>query len=368
MVSQTGRGERQIRQVSDNRDSDQYTGDDHARYVFSINQQSTRAPIVQVCINNQSLPVLIDSGASANVLEKGVYNSLRPRPKLHSTNTKLYAYGSKTPLDVLGAVDVKLSKGEICVDTCFYVVKSNTDSLVGYETATELGLLKILRSVQQPSESVIQKLLKEYRVDQGIGKPRNHQVKIHVNPNVVPVAQTHRRIPFHMRKAVEEEIYSLMKQDIIEPVSGPTPWVSPIVCVPKPNNKSEIRICVDMRCPNTATQRERHISSTVDDSIHDLNGAGYFSKIDLRSGYHQLEINLESREITTFSTHIGNFRYKRLNFGICSAKFSKEPSSKFSPEFRMCETLQTTLSSMARHNPNTIKRYAMLFVVFMIVV
>ena len=53
--------------------------------------------------------------------------------------------------------------------------------------------------------------------------------------------------------------------------------------------------------------------------IVDLNGATVFSKIDLNQGYHQLELAKDSRSITTFATHIGLFRYKRLSFGINSA-------------------------------------------------
>ena len=64
---------------------------------------------------------------------------------------------------------------------------------------------------------------------------------------------------------------------------------------------------------------------TVDELIHDLNGATVFSMVDLRSGYHQLVLDPSSRSITTFNTNIGLFRYKRLNFGVWSASvFQKE--------------------------------------------
>ena len=74
-----------------------------------------------------------------------------------------------------------------------------------------------------------------------------------------------------------------------------------------------------MRAANQAIERERHPVPTVEDLIVDLNGATVFSKIDLNQGYHQLELAEESRSITTFATHIGLFRYKRLSFGINSA-------------------------------------------------
>ena len=53
--------------------------------------------------------------------------------------------------------------------------------------------------------------------------------------------------------------------------------------------------------------------------MHRLNNARVFSKVDLKSGYHQLVLAEQSRYITTFSTHDGLWRYKRLNFGISSA-------------------------------------------------
>ena len=122
------------------------------------------------------------------------------------------------------------------------------------------------------------------------------------------------------RKAVDNEITRLLKLDIIEPAAGePTPWISPIHAVPKPKQPGEIRLVVDMRAPNKAILRERHITPTTDDLVSLLANSRVFSTIDLNSGYHQLQLNKKSRYITTFSTHIGLFRYKRLNFGINSA-------------------------------------------------
>ena len=107
----------------------------------------------------------------------------------------------------------------------------------------------------------------------------------------------------------------LEQQDIIErvPENQPTPWVSPIIAVPKKDGG--VRICVDMRLANEAIKRVRHPILTVDDVSFELNGAQYFSKLDLSQAYHQLELDEASRYITTFSTHIGLFRYKRLNYG-----------------------------------------------------
>ena len=95
--------------------------------------------------------------------------------------------------------------------------------------------------------------------------------------------------------------------------------MSPIVVAPKPKYPGKVRVCVDMRQANKAIKRERHVTPTIKEMIGDLNGAKVFSKLDLNQGYNQLELAPESRYITTFGTHMGLMRYKRLNFGISCA-------------------------------------------------
>ena len=74
-----------------------------------------------------------------------------------------------------------------------------------------------------------------------------------------------------------------------------------------------------MRLANEAIKRVRHPIPTADDVSFELNGAQYFSKLDLSQAYHQPELDEASRYITTFSTHIGLLRYKRLNYGTNAA-------------------------------------------------
>jgi len=81
---------------------------------------------------------------------------------------------------------------------------------------------------------------------------------------------------------VEKELKRLEKLDIIETVEGPTPWISPIIVVPK--KSGEVRICVDMREANKSIKREKHLMPTINDLIADLNSATHFSTLDLSSG------------------------------------------------------------------------------------
>ena len=128
----------------------------------------------------------------------------------------------------------------------------------------------------------------------GIGKLKDYEVKLHIDKSVILVAQPARRVPFHIRRKVALELEKLEKQERID---GPTPWVSPLVIIPK--KSGEVRLCIYMRMANKTILRERHQSPTADDLIHSLNGATVFSKLDLR--YHQLllkvDISLPFREI-----------------------------------------------------------------------
>ena len=139
-----------------------------------------------------------------------------------------------------------------------------------------------------------------------------------------------------MRDKVSQQLKELESQDIIERVNDQTPWVSPVIVVPKQNG--DIRLCVDMRQANAAIVRERHPIPTVDEILYNVNGSEIFSKLDLRSGYHQIELEESSREITTFVTHKGLYRYKRLMFGISSAP--EKHQQVISQIYHDCEGLQ----------------------------
>ena len=149
-----------------------------------------------------------------------------------------------------------------------------------------------------------EEILHDYKgILEGVRKLTGYQVKLHVDPEVPAIAQPNRRTRFSLREKVKEKIEELIAIDIIEPVEDPTPWVSPVVVVPKQND--EIRFCIDMRRANEAIIRKRYQIPTLDKVLHNLNQSTVFSKLDLKWGYHQLDLHSDSRSITTFTTHCG---------------------------------------------------------------
>ena len=97
--------------------------------------------------------------------------------------------------------------------------------------------------------------------------------------------------------------------------------------------------------------RRRYPIPTVDDVLHTMNGSKIFSKLDLKWGYHQLELSPESREITTFATPDGLFRYQRLLFGVCSA--SEQYQHEIASVLAGIEGAENISDDIVVHGPDT---------------
>lgn len=298
--------------------------DDTCQCVFSTSrpsEASIRSPEVKASIVDIPFQFVLDSGTTSNIINFQTFQEIkraRPQIQLLSPCPLIYPYGSDSPLPLIGHFSEDIEANGKRERALFYVMKKvqakNTSNLLSCATSGVLGLIHFTLSTA-PHPPIPDQFPSLF--DGGMGKLTDISVKLHIDSEARPVAQGHRRIPFHVRKDVEAELKRLEKLDVIEKVDGPTPWVSPIVVVPKKNNG--VRVCIDMRIANNAIAREKHPMPTLDDLISDLNGSTVFSKLDLSSAYHQLELAEESRFITTFSTHVGLRRYKRLLFGVNAA-------------------------------------------------
>ena len=145
---------------------------------------------------------------------------------------------------------VSLMLLSISVST-IYVLEGSAGSLLSYNTANDLGLIKLSVNATNGKPFASDTLKAHFpKLFNGIGCLRNFEVKLHIDEPIPPVAQAARRIPFHMRRKVSEALNELEKQHVIERVDGPTPYISPIVVIPKKDGS--VRLCVDMQIPNKA--------------------------------------------------------------------------------------------------------------------
>ena len=286
-------------------------------HVFGVISKSPDGRI-PVKVDDVTCHVLIDSGATCNVMGAETFRESFRGVKLEPGRINLYSYASRKPMRVLGKFEARVSHDGGSTDAVFYVIPGSHVFLLGKETSERLDLLRVgPQQVRMVTPITTCHVRHHPDLFEGMGKLRDFQLQLAIDGEVKPVAQKLRRLPFSVQPAVEAKLEELLEQDIIEKVTGPTPWVSPVVCIPKKDN--QVRLCVDMRQANKAIVRERHPMPTIDDVLHEINGAGVFSKLDLSQSFHQIELDPNSREITTFVTHKGLYRYKRLFFGISCA-------------------------------------------------
>lgn len=215
-------------------------------------------------------------------------------------------YGSQQPLDVVGTFEAEVNVGLRSTLAEFFVVKGGQKDILGDSTAKKLGVLKVGLDVNS-----VDLKCKPFSKINGV------QASIEMDPAVKPVFQPVRRVPIPMEAAVNQKLDQLLKRDLIEVKNGPASWVSPLVVVGKASG--EPRICLDLRRVNQAVVREHFPMPVVDEYLARLGHGKIWSKLDIREGFHQVELTEELRDITTFITNRGLFRFKRLPFGLVSA-------------------------------------------------
>ena len=107
----------------------------------------------------------------------------------------------------------------------------------------------------------------------------------------------------------------LVSKGIVRPSTSP--WGAPVLFVKK--NDGSLRLCIDYRELNKVTLRNQYPLPRIDDLFDQLQGARVFSKIDLRSGYHQLNIRSEDVPKTAFKTQYGHYEFLVMPFGLTNA-------------------------------------------------
>ncbi|GJS09559.1 putative reverse transcriptase domain-containing protein [Tanacetum coccineum] len=134
-------------------------------------------------------------------------------------------------------------------------------------------------------------------------------------PGAAPVARAPYRLAPSEMKELSIQLQELLEKGFIRPSSSP--WGAPVLFVKKKDGS--FRMCIDYRELNKLTVKNRYPLPRIDDLFDQLQGSSVYSKIDLRSGYHQLRIKEEDIPITAFRTWYGHFEFQVMPFGLTSA-------------------------------------------------
>lgn len=276
---------------------------------------------------------LIDSGAQVNTLTESLFRVMVSDPKYsdgvlnvqEKSDRPLKAYASAGEIEVLATFEAYLF---ISIDRPiylekFYVVRE-LRSLLSRSTATRYSvlLLGIKVPVMVNAVSTVSFLTGEIAavtMNDSFPKFNIPPVKISYNKSVPPCRNIYLSIPQAVKPLVEERLQQLVSSNIIENVTQDmdTSFCSSMIVVPK--GKHDIRLVIDLRGPNQYIYRTPFSMPTLESIVANLNGAKYFSTIDLSNAFFHVELDAESRHLTNFFTEFGMFRCVRLPFGLCNA-------------------------------------------------
>ncbi|KAJ4780980.1 polyprotein [Rhynchospora pubera] len=153
--------------------------------------------------------------------------------------------------------------------------------------------------------------------DEITGLPPNREIEfgIEVMPGTAPISKTPYRMAPAELKELKVQLEDLLKKGFVRPSTSP--WGAPVLFVKKKDGT--LRLCVDYRELNKVTVKNRYPLPRIDDLFDQLQGSSVYSKIDLRTGYHQLRIRPSDVEKTTFRSRYGHFEYLVMPFGLTNA-------------------------------------------------
>jgi hypothetical protein len=149
----------------------------------------------------------------------------------------------------------------------------------------------------------------------GMPPDRDIEFSIELLLGTAPISKRPYRMDVKDLVELKKQIEELPEKGFIRPSSSP--WGAPVLFVSKKDGSR--RMCVDYRSLNEVTIKNKYPLPRIEDLFDQMKGDKIFSKIDLRSGYHQLKIRAEDVPKTTFTTRYGLYEFLVMSFGMTNA-------------------------------------------------
>jgi hypothetical protein len=191
---------------------------------------------------------------------------------------------------------------------------------------------EITDSVPPEITVIIQQFADVFDTPQGLPPQRACDHQIPLQPDAVPPNTRPYRVPHKHKEELKKQIQELLKAKVIRPSTSP--FASPIILVKKKDHSG--RLCVDYRKLNALTVKNKFPIPIIEDLLDELHGAKLFTKLDLRSGYHQIRMHVDDISKTAFRTYSGHYEYLVMPFGLSNAPgtFQSLMNQIFAPYLR----------------------------------
>ena len=195
-----------------------------------------------------------------------------------------------------------------------------TDSLISDTENTFLDMFSFPDDLSHDQITQVQALLLKWKDifsmnDTDLGRTNlvQHRINLH---DPVPFKEKHRRIPPHLYDEVRQHIQDMLDAKVIRP--SQSPFASPVVLVRKKDGK--LRFCIDYRRLNSKTIKDSYPLPRIDETLDLLSGAKYFSSLDLKAGYWQVEVAEIDKPKTAFTAGpLGFYEFNVLPFGLSNS-------------------------------------------------
>lgn len=309
-----GRYQNYLQEETSDSDNDGYDGLYSIKEI-AVHNMKDGPYYCKLLVEKQSIVFEIDTGSKISAVSKTFYDQHLSHLPIIQDDIRLQSYTGDAIIP-LGRVSVSVScEGGEAVTLPLFVISRGGPPLLGRRWLRELQLKSInlynLKETLDPTVLKLKEQFPEVFTDQmGTFK---HEITLYLTDST-PIFFKARALPLALRIPVENELDRLQREGIIEKVER-ADYGTPIVPIIKPDGS--IRICGDFKITVNKLLKDFHYPlPRIEEMFAALSGGEKYTKLDLKNAYLQLKLSDESQPLTTITTHVGMFVYRRAPFGI----------------------------------------------------